>query len=82
MSKRSIIIGLVIVAAAAAALYYQHYLDKAHSTLENYAAFRGCTALARTTDTSAACTLASGEVLTLVEINGKWYLEGDGPGVW
>ena len=58
------------------------YLKKAHSTFENYYHFRGCIQLIEKTDTSGICQLASGQTITIVEINDKWYLEGDGPGVF
>lgn len=56
------------------------YLHKAHSTFDNYYRFRGCVQLLNKTDTSAQCTLPSGQVITLEQINNKWYLQGDGPG--
>ena len=57
-------------------------LRKAHSTFENYYAFRGCVQLLDKTDTAGTCRTSSGETITIVEINNKWYLQGDGPGVW
>ena len=58
------------------------FLQKAHSTFDNYYAFRGCTQLIEKTDTYGTCKTASGAIIRIVEINGKWYLDGDGPGVW
>ena len=83
--KKIIMIAIVIllVAAAAAFVLDQFFLlQKAHSTFDNYYAFRGCTQLISKTDTSGVCKTASGDTITIVEINGKWYLQGDGPGVW
>ena len=57
-------------------------LQNAHSTFDNYYAFRGCTQLLEKTDTSGICMTKSGATVTIVEINNKWYLQGDGPGVW
>jgi hypothetical protein len=57
-------------------------LQKAHSTFDNYYAFRDCTQLIQKTDTSGVCKTQSGAMITIVEINNKWYLQGDGPGVW
>ena len=57
-------------------------LQKAHSTFDNYYAFRGCTQLIEKKDTYGICKTASGATITIVEINNKWYLQGDGPGVW
>ena len=76
------IILLVIVAIASFALDQFFVLQKAHSTFDNYYAFRGCTQLISTTTTSGVCKTASGDTITIVVINGKWYLQGDGPGVW
>ena len=63
-------------------VYENNKLAVAHSTFENYYAFRGCTQLIDKTDTQGHCKLADGSVIKLVLINGKWYLDGDGPGVW
>lgn len=57
-------------------------LRKAHSSFDNYYAFRGCTQLIQKTGTYGICKTKSGATITIVEINNKWYLEGDGPGVW
>ena len=76
-----VVIGLVLVVGGFG-LYWTHYLDVAHSTFENYYAFRGCQTLVDRTDTYADCTLADGSIIKLVLINGKWYLDGDGPGIW
>lgn len=76
------VIVVLIVAAGAFAIDQYFVLQKAHSTFDNYYAFRGCTQLLSKTDTSGICTTSSGQTITIVEINGKWYLQGDGPGVW
>lgn len=56
-------------------------LRKAHSTFENYYAFRDCVQLlARTADTGT-CKTATGQVIKIVKLQNKWYLENDGPGV-
>jgi hypothetical protein len=54
----------------------------AHTTFERYYEYRGCTELLDRTDTYGDCKLADGKTIRLVLINDKWYLEGDGPGVW
>lgn len=56
-----------------------NYLRIAHSTFDNYYAFRGCTQLVSRADTSGACKLANGQTITIVEFNNKWYLQGDLP---
>ncbi len=58
------------------------FLQKAHSTFENYYNFRGCVQLLEKTDTYGICKTSSGQTIKIVEINRKWYLEGDGPGIW
>jgi hypothetical protein len=57
-------------------------LRKAHSTFANYYAFRGCVQLLEKTDTYGICKLSSGQTIKLVNIRGKWYLDGDGPGIF
>ena len=76
------IIILAIVAIASFAIDQYFVLQKAHSTFDNYYAFRGCTELISTTTTSGVCKTGSGDTITIVLINGRWYLQGDGPGVW
>lgn len=74
-----IFIGIIV----GAFLTYQVYATNlVHTTFERYYAFRGCTELVDKTDTYAHCKLASGQTIKLVLINEKWYLDGDGPGVW
>jgi hypothetical protein len=82
--KKIIVAVIVLVVVAGAVLVLDQYvvLKKAHSTFDNYYAFRGCTQLVSRTDTSGVCTTASGQTITIVEIDGRWYLQGDGPGVW
>lgn len=72
----------IVLAGGAFFLYENHKLDLAHSTFENYYAFRGCQTLVDRTDTYGTCKLADGSTIKIVLINGKWYLDGDGPGVW
>lgn len=55
------------------------YVEKAHSSFENYYKFRGCVKLLEKTDTFATCTLSSGETIKIVNVKGKWYLDGDLP---
>ena len=51
----------------------------AHSTFENYYAFRGCVSLVKKTSTYGICKLSSGEQIKIVKYNNKWYLDGDLP---
>lgn len=57
-------------------------LQKAHSTFENYYNFRGCVQLIGATTDSGICRISSGQIIKIVKIQNKWYLEGDGPGIW
>ncbi len=54
-------------------------LRRAHSTFENYFAFRGCSQLLERTDTYGLCRLTSGQVIKIVEYQGRWFLNNDLP---
>lgn len=54
-------------------------LRKAHGSFDDYAAFRGCETVTGRTATSGTCMLASGRSITIIEVNGRWYLDGDTP---
>ena len=54
-------------------------VQKAHSSFENYYAFRGCVKLVKKTDTYALCRLASGQQIKIVKVDNKWYLDNDLP---
>jgi len=55
------------------------FLRKAHSTFENYYAFRGCTQLIEKTPDYGTCKLNKGQTIKIVRFKDKWYLEGDLP---
>jgi hypothetical protein len=74
--------GMVIFLVLGFGIYQIRELRIAHSTFENYYAFRGCVQLIDRTDTYGDCKLASGQAIKIVLINGRWYLDGDGPGIW
>ena len=76
------IVGIIVLALIVFAIDQFVVLRKAHSTFDNYYAFRGCVQLLSKTDTFGICKTASGDTITIVLINGTWYLQGDGPGVW
>ncbi len=57
--------------------YWFFYLQKAHSSFENYYQFRGCVSLVEKNDDYAFCKLSSGETIKLVKQQDKWYLDGD-----
>jgi hypothetical protein len=84
MSKHAVVWGLFGLAIVAGTfLAYQVYITNvAHTTFERYYAFRGCVSLVDKTDTYGDCELSDGSTIKIVLINDKWYLDGDGPGVW
>lgn len=79
---------LVLAALAVVALLFLfvaelRILHRAHSTFDNYYAFRGCTQLITKTPTYGVCKTASGQVITIVLYQGKWFLKDDLPtGFW
>jgi hypothetical protein len=76
------VILLVVIAFGAFISYQVYETNLAHTTFDRYYTFRGCVQLIDRADTYGDCKLADGETIKLVLINGKWYLDGDGPGVW
>ncbi len=78
---RRIVIVLTILVLIVLGIFVWQYLalKKAHSTFENYYAFRGCVSLVSRTSDSGTCKLASGQTIKIVQFNGKWYLDGDLP---
>lgn len=80
MRATLIVLGsIAVILVIALGVNYWLYLRKAHSTFDNYYAFRGCTQLLQETDTSGVCKTDSGQTITIVEYQGKWYLQGDLP---
>jgi hypothetical protein len=71
-----IIVGLIVLNLLS---NYFFFLRRAHSSFENYYAFRGCTQLLQKTSTYGVCKTDSGETIKLVLYKGKWYLDGDLP---
>ena len=57
-------------------------LRKAHSTFDNYYAFRGCVKLIDETPTYGDCQLESGQIIRLINFRNRWYLDGDLPVCW
>ncbi len=55
---------------------------KAHSTFENYYAFRGCVQLLKRTDNYGVCKTNSGRTIKIVKYQNKWYLDNDLPVCW
>ncbi len=82
MFKKKVVI-IIISAAVLLALVFGInqwlYLRKAHSTFENYYAFRGCVQLLNKTDDYGTCKTDSGQIIKIVKYQNKWYLDGDLP---
>ena len=80
--KIKLAIIIIIIVAVAAFIFFMNqflYLQKVHSTFENYYAFRGCVQLLSKTDSYGLCKTSSGEIIKIVKFQGKWYLDGDLP---
>ena len=60
-------------------VYQVLYLRKAHSTFENYYAFRGCTELLEKTQDYGICKTNTGQNIKLVKFDNRWFLDGDLP---
>jgi hypothetical protein len=59
--------------------YQVFYLKKAHSTFENYYAFRGCSQLIEKKEDYGICKTNSGETIKIVKYQERWFLDGDLP---
>jgi hypothetical protein len=82
MFKHRTVMGVIIALVLVGGTFYAYKsrtLNIAHSTFENYYAFRGCTELIDRTDTYGACKLADSSTIKIVKFNNKWYLDGDLP---
>jgi len=78
--KNLIILGLLIaVAIGILGIQQMLMLEKAHSTFENYYAFRGCAELLEKTDDYGICKTDSGETIKIVKFDNRWFLDGDLP---
>ena len=74
-----VIIILALILLVLFCLNYFLFLQKAHSTFENYYAFRGCVQLLNKTDDYGFCKTVSGKTIKIVKFQNKWYLGGDLP---
>jgi len=72
-------LSLLVLILVILGIFYIIYLNKAHSTFENYYHFRGCKELVNKTADDGYCRLASGEIIKIVKYQDKWYLDGDLP---
>jgi hypothetical protein len=71
--------GVIFVLASVWEIYQILYLRKAHSSFENYYAFRGCTQLVNKTEDMGVCKTASGQTIKIVKYDNRWFLYGDLP---
>jgi len=58
---------------------YILYLRKAHSTFEDYYAFRGCVKLLERTRDYGLCQINTGQIIKIVKYQNRWFLDGDLP---
>jgi len=82
LKKRNLLIIIFISVVAVVfvfVIYWVLFLEKAHSTFENYYNFRGCVQLLSKTENYGFCKTASGGIIKIVKFQGKWYLDGDLP---
>lgn len=77
-------LSFIVILALAAIFFFGIsqilYLRQAHSSFENYYAFRGCTVLLQRTNDFGICKTNTGQTIKIVNYQGKWYLDGDLPG--
>jgi hypothetical protein len=69
----------IIISIAIFGAYQVLMLNQAHSTFENYYAFRGCVQLLERTDGYGTCKIGSGETIKIVKFDNRWFLDGDLP---
>jgi hypothetical protein len=77
--KKSIVWAVIVLLLAAFGIYQVQMLKKAHSSFDNYADFRGCVKVIERQEDYGVCQTAKGETEKIVQLNNKWYLEGDLP---
>ena len=79
--KKKCVFGLLLIGILVLVfgIYQILYLQKAHSTFDNYYVFRGCAQLLNKTDDFGVCKLNSGKTIKIVKFQNRWYLDGDLP---
>lgn len=70
---------MLIVIVFVLGIWQFFYLRHAHSSFDNYYAFRNCQELLSKTDNDGICRLKDGSTIKIVKYQGKWYLDGDLP---
>lgn len=82
--QRFATIALALLGTALLILVVTQFIivGRAHSSFENYYAFRGCQTLLTKTNNDATCRLPSGKIIKIVRYHNKWFLDGDLPICW
>lgn len=70
---------LIAIIILAMGIWQYFYLKKAHSTFNNYFAFRGCQELLIKSDAYGICKTKDGKTIKIVLYQGRWFLDGDLP---
>ncbi|HEX8923636.1 MAG TPA: hypothetical protein VF828_02790 [Patescibacteria group bacterium] len=73
------IILIFVIVIFGLGVYQILYLKKAHSTFENYYAFRGCVQLVEKTQDYGICKTKTNQTIKIVKFDGRWFLDGDLP---
>ena len=58
-------------------IYWLHILRVSHSSFDEYYSFRGCEQLLERTQSYGVCRTSHGDIIKIVSVNGRWYLDGD-----
>lgn len=74
-----ILVSALMILAVIFSIYQVKMLARAHSTFENYYAFRGCEKLINKTDNFGICQTTSGQTIKIVKFDNRWFLDGDLP---
>jgi hypothetical protein len=76
------LVSVIVLVVIMLGIYEGMLVDTAHSTFENYYAFRGCVQLIDRTDTMGHCRTVDGQTIKIVKFHNEWYLDGDLPLCW
>ena len=80
MDKKTVVLMIILAAVFLIFVAYEFAsLDVAHSSFDNYYKFRGCTQLVNKTDAYGYCQTGNGQLIEIVQFDGRWYLAGDLP---
>jgi len=76
-NKTALFVAVILLMIIILGIYWISFLRVAHSSFENYYNFRGCIQLIEKTDIYGTCKISTGEIIKLVKVKDKWYLDGD-----